>query len=360
MIRTSLIAALALAATLSLLACAGGPGPIDSRKFLSGLDGPRIASVEDTLLESAKNAEATGDFKKALVTYQQLLEKKPDDKELTFAMAECLRRGGASDKAIMVYDQLLAKDPDMIAAKESKGLALIALGDFETPTPLFEEVLKADATRWKTLNALGILFSTRNLQAEAQQYFSEALKHKADSATVYNNLGLSQALTRKFDPAIASLEKASALANSAGSERKRIDLNLALVYASAGKIDDARQIAQMHLEGAALKNNLGLYAHLAHDDQMARAYLNMALMESKTYYARAWDNLQEIAASGNSTKPSAKARTARKIITGKKTGSAPAANAQAAPAAGPAAEPAPSATAGSAPFPPLPPLPATE
>ena len=107
---------------------------------------------------------------------------------------------------------------------------------------------------------------------------------------------MAQALNRKFDDAISSLQKAS---NLTTTERKRIDLNLALVFASAGKLDDAKTIAMQYLRGAALDNNLGLYAHLAKDDQLARAYLNTALTESKVYYAKAWDNLQDISASGN-------------------------------------------------------------
>ncbi len=303
---------------LALVACNGGPMPVDSRKLLDGLDGPKVQTVAESLTESAKKAEAEGNYKMATQYYTQIMDKKPDDVDTAFSLGEAYRRSGDPDKAILIYDRLIAKDPKNIAAKESKGLALIAKGDFEGPTPLFEAVMKEDPKRWKTLNALGIMFSTRNLQPEAQQYFNEALKYHPDSASIYNNLGLSQALDRKFDAAISSLLKGSALANSATSERKRIDLNLALVYASAGKLDDAKALAEMYLDGAALNNNLGLYAHLAKDDQMARAYLNMALTESKVYYAKAWDNLQDITANGNdNTTPTSAAHTKTKAHAGK-------------------------------------------
>jgi len=279
---------------LLLSACVGGSQPIDAQKLLSSMQGPKILGVEDTLMESAKNAEKQGDFKQAATFYKQVLEKRGDNMEAGLGLADALRRGGELENAIAVYDGIIAKDPKIIGAKEGKALALIAKGDFDTPTGLLEEVLKTDATRWKTLNALGILFSTRNLQPEAQQYFTEALKYHADSPPILNNLGLSQAMTKKYDEAISTLNKASNLSASGSNERKRIELNTALVYASAGKLDEARATAETHLSGAALNNNLGLYAHLAKDDQMARAYLNMALTESKTYYAKAWDNLQEI------------------------------------------------------------------
>lgn len=275
-------------------ACAGGAEPLDTEKFLSGLKGPKILGIDDTLMESAKEAEKKGNFQQAAIFYRQILDKNADNPDAMLGMADALRRSGELDKSIAAYDALIAKDSHTAAAREGKALALITKGDFDTPAGLLDEVMKQDATRWKTLNALGILFSTRNLQNEAQQYFTEALKHHPDSPPILNNLGLAQALNKKYDEAIETLLKASNLSASGSLERKRIDLNAALVYASAGKLDEARFMAENYLSGAALNNNLGLYAHLAKDDQMARAYLNMALTESKTYYAKAWENLQDI------------------------------------------------------------------
>jgi hypothetical protein len=80
-------------------------------------------------------------------------------------------------------------------------------------------------------------------------------------------------------------------------------LNLALVYASAGKLPEARKIAEAYLSGPSLNNNLGLYAHLAKDDNLAKSYLNMALTESKTYYGKAWDNLEAINSQTNDKAP---------------------------------------------------------
>ena len=167
-------------------------------------------------------------------------------------------------------------------------------GDYETPTVLFEEVLKADGKRWKSLNGMGILFVTRGLYPDSMKYFEEARKQSPTNTSVMNNLGLSQALNKQYDLAIDTLSKASTQSTINSIGRKRIDLNLALVYASAGKLDEARKIASQYLSGPTLNNNLGLYAHLAKDDNMAKSYLNMALTESKTYYGKAWDNLETL------------------------------------------------------------------
>jgi len=290
-----------LTAALLLSACTGGAKPVDGKKFLAGLDGPKVPTMQDSLTESAKAAEKQGNYKQAIMLYQQVLEKKPDDKDIILALADDYRRSGQYDQAIAVYDNLLAKDPASLDAKEGKGLALISKGDFDTPTALFEEVMKADPKRWKTLNGLGILFATRNLNNEAQTYFEEALKFNPDSPSVLNNAGLSQALGGRYDTALASLTRAAALAPAGSAELKRINLNTAAVYAISGKLDEAKAIAEKYYSGAALNNNMGMYAHLAKDDQLAKTYLNMALTDSKTYYPKAWENLQAISGESSDT-----------------------------------------------------------
>lgn len=284
---------LTLTATLLITGCQGGAMPIDGQKFLSSLEGPKVPTVQDSMLEAAKAAEAQGHFQQAAQLYRQVLEKRPDDKEVLLPLADAYRRAGDNDRAMAVYDMLLKKDAGNAGAKEGKALTLMAKGDYDTPAALFQEVMKEEPGRWKTLNALGILFTMRGMQPEAQQYFEAALKSRPGSATVMNNLGLSQALGRDNESAVATLLKASSLSEEA-SQRKRIDLNLALVYAIEGKVDDARAIASNYYSGAALDNNIGLYAHLAKDDKLARTYLNMALSESKVFYERAWDNLQAL------------------------------------------------------------------
>ena len=286
--------------SLSVSACSqnGGVLPISNKDLLEKFEGPKIASMQDGQIEEAKNAEKVGDYAKASQIYQQILEKSPEDKNIVLLLGDNFRRSGEYDKAISVYDSLIAKDAANISAKEGKAITLISKGDFETPTALLDDVIKLDAKRWKSLNAMGILFVTRGLQPEAQQYFEEALKNSPNNLAVMNNLGLSKALSKDFSKSIEMLNKASAQSGVGSAERKRIDLNLALVYAATGKLEEAKKLAEIYLVGAQLNNNLGLYAHLAKDDNLAKSYLNMALTESKTYYSKAWENLESL--NGNS------------------------------------------------------------
>lgn len=298
--RFSYPSALSSILLLLLAACGqnGGIMPINGKNLLETLEGPKIPSMADTQKEAAKNAEKNGNFMEAAQIYQQILEKDPDNKEIIQLLGDSFRRNGDYDKAISVYDSLLARNASDLAAKEGKGLALLGKGDFETPTALFEEVLKEDGKRWKSLNGMGILFVTRGLYPDSLKYFSEALKQNPHSLSAMNNMGLSLALDKQFDQSISTLSKASALSEAGSMERKRIDLNLALAYASAGNLDEARKLAEIYFSGPHLNNNLGLYAHLAKDDKLAKSYLNMALTESKTYYGKAWENLESLKESG--------------------------------------------------------------
>lgn len=279
---------------LLLASCGGGPDSIiDGKKFLAQLtQGPQVPKIEDALLDTARMAEQQGRYDQAISLYRQLLDKYPEHTEIALALADCYRKDGQYQQAVTMYDGILQQEPSDLDAKEGKGLALLSMGDFETPGTLFGDVLKEEPDRWKSLNALGILFTTRGMQPEAQQYFHEALKYHPGSVTPLNNLGLSQALERKYDEALKTLSAASDAAQRDSMQRKRVDLNMALIYAIMNRLDDARLIASNYYSGPELENNMGIYSILANDDAMARAYLNMALSNSKVFYEKAWNNLQ--------------------------------------------------------------------
>ena len=85
-------------AALLLSACAGGAGPIDAQKFLGGLDGPKVATMQDSLMDSAHNAEKRGDFKQAAALYEQVLEHHPDNNDTLLALADDYRRDGELER----------------------------------------------------------------------------------------------------------------------------------------------------------------------------------------------------------------------------------------------------------------------
>lgn len=269
-------------------------GTEDKEAAFAKMDQPDVLGVNGTLEKQATDAMAMADYRRSSQFYEQLLgSKKGTPKErlrYKIGLAESLRRLGDNENALAAYDALLKEYPKNLDVQEGRALTLMATGKATDAGRAFSDIMKADGTRWRTLNALGILFVSKNMIPEAMAYYGEALKHSPDNPAILNNVGLSQAVDKNYPRAIAALEQASRVAGS-GERRKQVDLNLALVYASSGDVDTAKDIASKYMEGPALDNNLGLYAHLAKDDTLAKTYLNMALSGSQTYYQRAWENL---------------------------------------------------------------------
>ena len=130
------------------------------------------------------------------------------------------------------------------------------------------------------------------MPAEGMTYLNEALKYSDDNPSVLNNIGLVLAMQRDYQQAIPALTKAARRAE--GGQKAHIELNTALVHGIFGNVRDAKRMAEKHLDRISLENNLGLYAHLANDDELAKSYLNMALTGSSVHYKRAWENLNLI------------------------------------------------------------------
>lgn len=283
---------------LTLTACDGiGKQWLDPDKTFALFDQPKVKSMNDTQEEMAKEAMKAGDYNRARQFYQQLVDagKATPEQALRYklGLAECTRRLGETERALAMYDELHQQNDGNVDIAEGRGLTLMAAGKTTDAGRAFAEVMEKDPKRWRTLNALGILFVTKNMVPEAMAYYTEALNQSPDNAAVLNNVGLSQAVDRNFPRAIEALQQASRV-SKIPSQRKQIELNLAMVYGVSGDLDTARDVAGKYLEGPALDNNLGLYAHLAKDDALAKSYLNMALSQSPTYYERAWENLDAI------------------------------------------------------------------
>lgn len=262
--------------------------------------GPDVPAMETLWLDGARKAEAIGDYEKAAGQYEQLLNRNPDKKEYLLHYADAMRRTGKLEKALENYQKILDKTPGDIDAMEGKGLALLTKGDLKESANLLTTVMDRDATRWRAVNAVGIIFSAKQRTDEALEYYKAALKVNDNNPIILNNIGLSLAFQGDYDKAIHAFQLAQKYQpDNKSAQQKRIDLNLALVYAIAGKMEDAKLLAQKHLEGAHLYNNLGYYARLANDKELAKSYLNMALTESAGYYDKAWHNLEVLEKKGN-------------------------------------------------------------
>ncbi|MFM9890284.1 MAG: tetratricopeptide repeat protein [Rickettsiales bacterium] len=276
----------------------------DPDRTFASLPQPEIKGINATEEQLAIEATQKGDFKRASQFYEQLVGSKKGSPEevlrYKLGLAESARRLGENDRALAMFSQLTKENPDNLDAHEGRALTLTATGKTTDAGREFSDILAKDPKRWRTLNALGILFTSKNMIPEAMAYYTEALKYSPDNVAVLNNVGLAQAIDRQYAAAIEALGQASRLSKSP-AQRQQVDLNLAMVYGASGDLDTASDVAGKYLSGPALDNNLGLYAHLSKNDALAKTYLNMALSQSPVYYERAWENLDVVNDSDSGT-----------------------------------------------------------
>lgn len=278
----------------------------DPDEEFAKLDGPEVPRLQATLERAAIEALAEGKYSSAAGLYKQLIDQNPEEPRYKLGFAECMRRLGDYEVAIAMYETVLRKQPNNIDAAEGKALAMLANGDTQDAAKQLQRIVERDRTRWRTLNALGILFAAKGMYSESVAYLKEGLRVSDGNPAILNNLGLVQGMQRRYGEAIDTFEEAARKADA--HQKKQIELNLALIYGISGRMQDAEKTAARHLDENALQNNLGLYAHLTNNRELAKSYLNMALSGTPIYYQRAWKNLDIISSEdqGSAGRPTSK------------------------------------------------------
>ena len=267
----------------------------ENRKELDdALKSVNVPSMETTLLDSGNQALQNGDSLKAEYYFNQLVKKSPDNTLFKFKLAEALRRRGACNEALSLYDEVLKAKPTDIDVREGNALCLVSVGEFQKAGPILTDIISQDRTRWKSVNAAGLIFAINSKFDEANQYLDLAADVSNHNPSVLNNQALVRALVGNNDDAVRILREASIRAGEGTMQKRNIDLNLAMVYGISKNIEMAETTAKPWLTTPQLYNNMGIYAELGRDPALARTYLNKALMGTPVYYDRAWENLERL------------------------------------------------------------------
>ena len=288
----------ALILLISLSACAlAGEKPSHEKRekeLEDALNVVDVPTIEKTLLNSGNEALESGDLIKAEYNYNQLAAKDDKNPLYKFKYAEVARRLGKCDTANTLYEELLKAEPQNLDYQEGKALCLVSQTEFQKAGPLLTDIIAKDKTRWKSINAAGLVFASNKKYDEANQYFDAAAEASNNNPSVMNNQGLVRALIGNNTDAIRILGDAALKANNSAAQKRQINLNLAMIYGAANKMDLAEETAKPYLTQVQLYNNMGIYASLAKNKELARTFFDKALMQTPVYYDRAWTNLESI------------------------------------------------------------------
>ena len=267
---------------------------VELQQKLASID---ISTVDKSLYSSAVTAMDNGEYFKSGQLFKQLIANSPENPVYQMEYAKLARKTGNCSPALNALDALIEMKPKelaLIEIREEKALCLLSLGKFQKAGVIFTEIINQDSSRWKSINGAGLIFAIKKKFSEANQYFDLAAEVSDYNPVVLNNQGLTKAIMGNNKDAIKLLRDAALQSADSLEQKRRIHLNLALVYGISGNSEMAKNTAKNYLTEPQLFNNLGVYAELAKNPELARTYLNKALSGAKVYYDKAWENLERV------------------------------------------------------------------
>jgi Flp pilus assembly protein TadD len=266
-----------------LSACATGPA---TPKAALG-SGPSAAHYAP-LLAAADRALAAGELEKAQAAYDVVLGAKPDHTEALLGLGDIQLRRGAAEAALATFRKIdeSAYGPRSL---QGQGLALAALHRREEAAAALTEATARDPGLWRSWLALGKLDDERQDWQASDTAYRRALALQPESAEIYNSIGVSLLLQRRYQEALAhflsALERDPTATNA--------QANLRVAYAWTGEYQKALAHAGPR-DQALVLNNVGYVAMERGDFAAAETLLSEALRASPSFYKRASDNLAEL------------------------------------------------------------------
>lgn len=121
----------------------------DQQRFhesLYYLEMARAHYPDDTILlfQYANTLNTANKTEESLSIYEYLLKKHPNSSAITYNCAYTLKKLGRIEEALSLYDKTLQLEPEHTEAHFSRGLAYLAMGDFDRGWPEYEWRWKRD------------------------------------------------------------------------------------------------------------------------------------------------------------------------------------------------------------------------
>ncbi|MCW6510672.1 tetratricopeptide repeat protein [Lichenifustis flavocetrariae] len=221
----SAMAAAAMTAALSLGGCFG----INS-------------DVTGSIAASAPPSSSAG-LRDYTATWSERYKKTPGDKVTALNYVKGLRAMTQYSQAAAVMEAIAIKYPYDQEVLATYGKTLADAGRFKEAADVLGRAHTPENPNWSVLSAQGSVADQLGDHAQAQAYYSAALKIKPADPHVLSNLGLSYALDNQLPKAEMTMRQAS----QSPEADMRVRQNFALVLALDGKFDEAEQVAERDL-----------------------------------------------------------------------------------------------------------------
>jgi tetratricopeptide (TPR) repeat protein len=187
----------------------------------------------------------------SLHTSQEMAREAPFSYEVHELNAEALELQGKWDEAIVEYRKILDINPLLPGIHARIGRALLAKpqpssAEVEQAKKNFEQELEIDPRNPTAEYVLGQLASDGHDFPTAIRHFSAATKLDTEFAEAYLGLGTALVASKRFEDALAPLQKYEQLAPDSPTGHYQ----LALAYTGLGRRDDANREAALQRQTA--------------------------------------------------------------------------------------------------------------
>ncbi|MBL4615595.1 MAG: tetratricopeptide repeat protein [Magnetovibrio sp.] len=225
----------------------GGP---DTRAQKTPLD-----VVQQTLFESAREAELANNYEQAAAVYGRLFERRYNDPAVLAAFIRNMRYSGRSREITSYVEDKTQHLLGDATVKFEFAKALLSAGRKDESLQVLSKVATLMPNNWQVYSATGVTLDALERYQQASQAYARALQVSPNNPVVLNNLAMSLAMSGKLAEATKTLERAAGI----DRQHPHIRQNLALLYAIDGKIERARALAAMDLDLGELETNLSFY-----------------------------------------------------------------------------------------------------
>jgi len=238
---------------------------------LAGCAANNTADVTGSIA-SQPTPRTEDDWRRLAETLGPKYRENPQDTDLAIQYAQALRGSGQRPQAAAVLEQASMAAPNNKAVLGAYGRALADVGQYQQAFDVLQRAHTPENPDWRILSAEGAVLDQLGRHAEAQRYYSAALKIVPDEPSVLSNLGLSYALAKDLPRAETTLRQAAANPNADA----RVRQNLALVVGLQGRFAEAESIARADLPPDEAASNVAYLKQMLSDAKAGRGLKSIA------------------------------------------------------------------------------------
>ncbi|MGD9650354.1 MAG: tetratricopeptide repeat protein [Dongiaceae bacterium] len=218
---------------------------------------PARATQSAPLLRMGDSLQTSGEAGLAVTFYQRAADMDPKNPEPFLKLGQLLLAQGQRSEALQAFNQAEMLRPSDLTMRRQLANGFLELGETGKASAILQQAVN-EKPEPRLYNSLGVTQDLAGDHVAAQQSYAAGLLLAPGDLTLQNNLALSYALDKRFDEAIAAMQKVAGDAKATPQHRQ----NLALIHGLAGQDQTAANILRLDLDDAAVKRHLSFYKKL--------------------------------------------------------------------------------------------------